>query len=67
METTKKQNVRKFSDLFHVAIYITILLLFANYESGRKSDLRQQASGFADEDYSLHSETSARTNVTFQE
>lgn len=64
MNTIKKQNARRLSDLLHLAIYIAILLLFASYESGRKSAPQQQVSVLSGPDHPLHPGVSPRTNVT---
>lgn len=37
----KRPSHRKYKDLLHVAIFLIILLVFANYESGRKAVIRE--------------------------
>lgn len=60
---TKKKFSRKYTDLLHVAVFVIILLLFANYESSRKATIKQ-AYVPSGSDASFRSEAVARTNVT---
>lgn len=62
---TRKRITRKYTDLIHVAIFIVILLLFANYESERKTHVPSAFSP-SDANFSLRIGQPLNSNITWK-
>lgn len=59
---TRKRIPRKYTDLIHMAIFLIVLIWFANYESEKKTDIATAST--LDPDMTYHSELPLNTSVT---